>query len=117
MKKYLDKTLSFKERAKALVAEMTLDEKISQTLHESPGIERLGIPPHTWWSEALHGLARNGTATVFPQSIGLAAMWDPELLEEIGDIISTEARAKHHEAARKGDYGIYKGLTYWSPNI
>ncbi|MBR4749610.1 MAG: glycoside hydrolase family 3 C-terminal domain-containing protein [Abditibacteriota bacterium] len=117
MKKYLDKTLSFKERAKALVAEMTLDEKISQTLHESPGIERLGIPPHNWWSEALHGVARNGVATVFPQSIGLAAAWDPWLIEEVGDVISTEARAKHHAAAAKGDYGIYKGLTYWSPNI
>ena len=117
MEKYLNSNLSYKERAKDLVSKMTLDEKISQTLHESPAIERLGIPAHCWWSEALHGVARNGTATVFPQAIGLAAMWDTDMMLKVADIISTEARAKHHEAARNKDFSIYKGLTYWSPNI
>jgi len=117
MEKYLDESLSFENRAKDLVRKMSLDEKISQTLHEAPAIERLGIPAHNWWSEALHGVARNGTATVFPQAIGLAAMWDMPMMKKVADIISTEARAKHHEAVRKGDFSGYKGLTYWSPNI
>lgn len=117
MKRYLDTNLSFQERAKAIVAEMTLEEKISQMLHYAPAIEHLDIPAYNWWNEALHGVARAGVATVFPQAIGLAASFDTDLLHEIADVISDEARAKHHEFVRQGDHGIYKGLTFWSPNI
>ncbi|MDA3900610.1 MAG: glycoside hydrolase family 3 C-terminal domain-containing protein [Spirochaetes bacterium] len=106
-----------KEEAKKLVAQMTLEEKISQMLHHSPAIERLNIPAYNWWSEALHGVARAGVATVFPQAIGLSAMFDSEFLKEVAAIISDEARAKHHEFVRQGDRDIYKGLTFWSPNI
>ena len=117
MEKYQDTSLSFKERAKDLVSRMTLEEKISQMVHDSPAIDRLGIVAHNWWSECLHGVARAGTATVFPQAIALAATFDEKLLFEAACMISDEARAKHHELARHGDRGIYKGLTYWSPNI
>ncbi len=105
------------KRAKSLVAEMTVEEKISQMLYDSPAIERLGIPAYNWWNEALHGVARAGVATVFPQAIGLAATFDPELLEEIGDVVSTEGRGKFNEFSKHGDRDIYKGLTFWSPNI
>ncbi|MGN1084195.1 MAG: glycoside hydrolase family 3 protein, partial [Lachnospiraceae bacterium] len=94
MKAYQDENLSFKERAKALVAEMTLEEKVFQTLHGAAAIERLGIKAYNWWNEALHGVARAGVATVFPQAIGLAAAFDEDMMEEIGDHISTEGRAK-----------------------
>lgn len=117
MEKYLNKDLSFEERAKDLVSKMTLDEKISQTYHEAEAVERLGIPAHNWINEGLHGVARNGTATVFPQAIGLAAMWDADMLFQVASVISTEARAKHHEDVRQGDFGMYKGLTFCSPNI
>ena len=106
-----------KEYAKKLVSRMTLDEKISQMLYESPAIERLGIPEYNWWNEALHGVARAGVATVFPQAIGLAASFDKELLQKIGDVVSTEGRGKFNEFSRRGDHGIYKGLTFWAPNI
>ncbi len=96
---------------------MTLEEKASQMLFVSPAIERLGIPEYNWWNEALHGLGRAGVATVFPQAIGLAATWNPELLGRVADAISDEARAKHHEAARRGKRQIYSGLTFWSPNV
>ena len=96
---------------------MTLDEKISQMMYESPAVERLGIPSYNWWNEGLHGLARAGGATVFPQAIGLAATWNPELMHRVATAISDEARAKHHEAIRLGIRTIYSGLTYWSPNI
>lgn len=86
-------------------------------LHEAPAIERLGIPAYNWWNEGLHGVARAGVATVFPQAIGMAAMWDAVLLERVAVAISDEARAKHHEFLRQGDHGMYKGLTFWSPNI
>lgn len=107
----------FEERAAALVADMTLAEKVLQLLHDAPEIERLGIPSYNWWSEALHGVARAGVATVFPQAIGLGATFDTELIGEIAAIIATEGRAKFHEFQRRGDHGIYKGLTFWSPNV
>lgn len=103
--------------ATKLVAEMTLDEKASQLKYNAPAIPRLGIPAYNWWNEALHGVARAGTATVFPQAIGLAAAFDEDLQEKIADTISTEARAKFNMQSRHGDRDIYKGLTMWSPNI
>jgi beta-glucosidase len=114
---YKDESLSFKERAKDLVSRMDLLEKTSQMTHKAAAVPRLGVQFYNWWSEALHGVARAGVATVFPQAIGMAATFDENLLQEVADVISTEARAKHHEFARKGDYDIYKGLTLWSPNI
>ncbi|MCB0129475.1 MAG: glycoside hydrolase family 3 C-terminal domain-containing protein [Caldilineaceae bacterium] len=108
---------SVTERVGDLLGRMTLEEKTSQMLFTSPAIERLGIPAHNWWNEALHGLGRAGVATVFPQAIGLAATWNPGLLRRVADVISDEARAKHHEAARRGMRQIYTGLTFWSPNV
>ena len=109
------------ERVENLLSQLTLEEKISQTMMGSPGIERLGIPRYDWWNEALHGVARNGIATVFPQAIGLAAAWDPALHQEIATAISTEARAKNNAVLDdpKSDGGTkrYQGLTIWSPNI
>lgn len=105
------------DRVNDLVGRMTLDEKVKQLLYDAPAIERLGIPAYNWWNEGLHGVARNGRATVFPQAIGLAATWDPELLHNVATAISDEARAKYHDALRKGRHGIYEGLTFWSPNI
>ena len=107
------------ERVDALIAQLTVGEKISQLMMDSPAIPRLGIHAYHWWNEALHGVARNGTATVFPQAIAMAATWDPDLLRKVADAISTEARAKNNEAIRKsgGDTKIYQGLTIWSPNI
>ena len=116
-KAYLDETLDFEERAKDLVSRMTLEEKVFQTLYTAPAIERLGVKAYNWWNEALHGVARAGVATVFPQAIGLAATFDEELLEEIADVISTEGRAKFNAQQKHGDYDIYKGLTFWSPNV
>jgi beta-glucosidase len=104
-------------RVRQLVGRMTIDEKVSQLVHEAPAIERLGVPKYTWWNEALHGVARAGLATVFPQAIGLAATWDVPLMERVATAISDEARAKHHEAVRHGEFGLYQGLTFWSPNI
>ncbi|HEX6046839.1 MAG TPA: glycoside hydrolase family 3 C-terminal domain-containing protein [Pyrinomonadaceae bacterium] len=96
---------------------MTLEEKIGQMVNNTPAIERLGVPAHDYWNEALHGVARSGIATVFPQAIGLAATWDTDLMYQVADVISTEARAKHHEYARHKQFGRYQGLTFWSPNI
>ena len=104
-------------RAKKLVSMMTLEEKASQLKYDAPAIERLGIPAYNWWNEVLHGVARAGTATVFPQAIALAAMFDEDLLEKIASVISDEARAKYNGQSRHGDRDIYKGLTVWSPNI
>ena len=115
--KYLDESLPVKERAKDLVAQMTLEEKASQLRYDAPAIERLGVPAYNWWNEALHGVARAGTATVFPQAIGMAAMFDDEGLKEVAEIISTEGRAKYNMQSKKGDRDIYKGLTFWSPNV
>lgn len=114
---YKNTKLSFEERAKDLVSRMTLEEKVTQMLHQAPAIPRLGIPSYNWWNEALHGVARAGTATMFPQAIGMAATFDEDLLYKIADVISTEGRAKFHEFQRKGDHDIYKGLTFWSPNV
>ncbi len=107
----------FKERAGELASQMTLEEKVSQLTYQSPAIKRLGIPAYNWWNEALHGVARAGTATSFPQAIGLAAMFDDTLLEEVADAVATEGRAKYNESSRHGDRDIYKGLTFWSPNV
>lgn len=108
---------NFEQHAKELVAKMTLEEKVSQMSYESPAIERLDIPEYNWWNECLHGVGRAGRATVFPQAIGLAAMFDKDQMTKISGIISDEARAKHHEFASRGKRGIYQGLTYWTPNI
>ena len=114
---YLNENLSFEERARLLVLKMTIEEKISQMMHSAVEIDRLGIPSYNWWNEALHGVARAGVATVFPQAIGMASTFDPDLLYKTADIISTEGRAKYHEFQRQGDHDIYKGLTFWSPTI
>ncbi|HKS43364.1 MAG TPA: glycoside hydrolase family 3 C-terminal domain-containing protein [Blastocatellia bacterium] len=114
---YKDPSLPIEKRVDDLVSRMTLEEKISQMMNAATPIERLGIPAYDWWNEGLHGVARAGYATVFPQAIGLAATWDEELVHNVADVTSTEARAKHHEFARLGDFGRYKGLTFWSPNI
>ena len=114
---WLDTSKSFEERAAALVSRMTLEEKAAQMQNDSPAIERLGVPEYEWWNEALHGVARAGAATVFPQAIGMAATFDVPLMDEISRTISDEARAKHHEAFRNGQHGRYQGLTFWSPNI
>ena len=106
-----------RKKAEELVAQMTVDEKAGQLRFDAPAIERLGIPEYNWWNEALHGLARGGTATSFPQAIGLAAMFDEEFLQKIADAISTEARAKYNALSAEGDRDIYHGLTMWSPNI
>ena len=115
--RYLDENLSFRERAENLVSHMSLEEKVGQMLFNAPAIPRLGIPFYNWWNEALHGVARAGVATMFPQAIGLAATFDEAFLGQVAEVVSTEGRAKHHEAARKGDFGVYKGLTFWSPNV
>lgn len=107
--------MDFEKRARELVEQMTLEERASQLRFDAPAIERLGIPRYHWWNEALHGLARAGTATMFPQAIGLAAMFDAEEMRRIGDIISTEARAKYNRYSAEEDRDIYKGLTLWSP--
>lgn len=112
-----EKNKNFRERAKELVAQMTLEEKAFQMLHGAPAIDRLGIKAYNWWNEALHGVARAGLATVFPQSIGLAATFDEDFIEEVADAISTEGRAKFNAQQKYDDTDIYKGLTFWSPNV
>lgn len=109
--------MTFLDRAKELVSKMTLEEKASQLRFDSPAIERLGIPAYNWWNECLHGVARSGAATVFPQAIGMAASFDTDLLNKVADAISDEARAKYNEFKKFGYTDIYQGLTYWSPNI
>ncbi len=104
-------------KAKRLVARMTVEERASQLRFDSPAIKRLKIPAYNWWNEALHGVARAGNATVFPQAIGLGATFDPKLLEKIGEAIGREARAKYNVQTRRCDRDIYKGLTFWSPNV
>jgi beta-glucosidase len=114
---FLDTGLSFEKRVDDLVSRMTVEEKAAQLLYTAPAIPRLGVPEYNWWNEALHGVARAGHATVFPQSITIANSWDEELMLDVANAISDEARAKHHEFVRRGDRGIYHGLTFWSPNI
>ncbi len=106
-----------RQLAEDLVGRMTVEEKAGQLRFDAPAIERLGIPAYNWWNEGLHGLARGGTATSFPQAIGMAATFDEELVEQIASVISTEARAKYNALAREGDRDIYHGLTLWSPNV
>lgn len=117
MEKYLDETLSVQERAEALTDAMTTEEQATQLRYDAPAVERLGIPAYNWWNEALHGLARSGTATMFPQAIGLAAMFSPELVHKTGEITAEETRAKYNAYTKHGDRDIYKGLTMWAPNI
>lgn len=114
---YKNHKLPIAQRVDDLVSRMTLEEKISQMQNAAPAIPRLGVAEYEWWNEALHGVARAGIATVFPQAIGLAATFNDKIILETADVISTEARAKHHEFARNSDFGRYKGLTFWSPNI
>ena len=117
MEKYKNKSLSPQERAEDLVSKMTLKEKVSQLGNDASAVERLGVPAYNYWNESLHGVARAGTATMFPQAIGLAAIFDENMIKKVGDICSTEARAKYNQNKKNGDTGIYKGLTIWSPNI
>ena len=114
---YLDTKLTPAERAHDLVGRMTLDEKVAQLEDWATSIPRLGIPDYQTWNESLHGVARAGYATVFPQAIGIAATWDPSIVHAMGNVISTEARAKYNEAQRQGNHRIFYGLTFWSPNI
>ena len=114
---YLNPNLSITMRVDDLISKTTLEEKASQMVNNAKAIPRLNIPEYNWWNECLHGVARAGTATVFPQAIGLAATWNTELLSQVADVISTEARAKYNDFIRKGDRTIFKGLTFWSPNI
>lgn len=113
-----DLTLTSEQRARILVSKMTLEEKAAQVGHTAPAIPRLGVPQYNWWNEGLHGVARAGVATVFPQAIGMAASWDDNLMREVGDVISTEFRAKYVERLHPdGGSDFYRGLTVWSPNI
>ena len=104
-------------KAQAIVSEMTVEEKMSQLVYGSPAIERLGIHEYNWWNEAAHGVARAGIATVFPHAISMAASFNPKLAKLVGEVVSTEARAKYNKSIEFGDRDIYKGLTYWAPNI
>ena len=106
-----------RQKAEALVAQMTVEEAASQLRYDAPAIGRLGVPAYNWWNEALHGVARAGTATSFPQAIALAAAFDPEMIQTLGDVAATEGRAKYNAASAHGDRDIYKGLTFWSPNV
>jgi len=114
---YQDVSLPVAARVDDLVSRMTLPEKVSQMLDDAPAIERLGVPAYSWWNECLHGVGRAGVATVFPQAIGLAATWDSALLRRVAVATSDEARAKHHDALRRGIRERYLGLTFWSPNV
>ena len=115
---YLNPSLSTSERVADLLGRMTIEEKITQMRNGADAIPRLGIPAYDYWNEALHGVARNGRATVFPQAIGMAATFDPALVQRVADAIASEGRAKYHEALRrKGSTAQYQGLTFWSPNV
>ncbi len=117
MERYLDTSLSFEKRAEALVDKMTVDEQASQLMYFASEIQRLGIKSYNWWNEGLHGVARSGTATVFPQAIAMASMFDKEAIQAVADVVSTETRAKFNVYQEEGDHDIYKGLTLWSPNV
>ena len=105
------------QRARELVGKMTLEEKAAQLKYDAPAIPRLGVPAYNWWNEGLHGVARAGVATVFPQAIAIGAAFDTELAEKIGDTIAEEGRAKYNAYVKENDRDIYKGLTFWSPNV
>ena len=109
--------MTFLERARELVSKMTLEEKLARMRYDAPAIERLGVPAYNWWNECLHGVARQGCATVFPQAIGLASSFNTELMHKVATAISDEARAKYNEFKRFGSTEQYQGLTFWSPNI
>ena len=110
-------SLLIEDRVDDLVSRMTLEEKVHQMQHTAPAIPRLAVPSYDWWNEALHGVARSGYATVFPQAIGMAATWDADMIHQEAETIATEARAKYNQAQREGNHSIYYGLTFWSPNI
>lgn len=112
-----EKLAKYRKKAADLVAKMTLEEKVSQLIHPAVAVDRLGIKAYNWWNESLHGVARAGIATVFPQAIGLAATFDEDFLEKIGDAVSTEGRAKYNMQSKHEDRDIYKGLTFWAPNV
>jgi beta-glucosidase len=114
---YKDPSAPAEKRIDDLVSRMSLEEKVSQLMNDSPAIDRLAVPAYNWWNECLHGVARAGRATVFPEAIGLAATWDQDLMFRVATAISDEARAKYHEALRRGEHSIYEGLTFWTPNI
>jgi beta-glucosidase len=114
---FLNANLPIEERVDLLVSQMTVQEKIDQMVYTAPAIPRLNVPEYNWWNESLHGVARAGYATVFPQSITIAGSWDTDLMYRVATAISDEGRAKHHEFVRRGKRGIYQGLTFWSPNI
>src|SRR5512143_3944116 len=115
---YLDTNLPIPERVQDLLSRLSLDEKVAMMNHPTQGVPRLGIPDYNFWSEGLHGVAGNGRATVFPQAIGLAATWDPDLLLRVGSAIGDEGRAKYHAALKRhGNTAQMQGLTFWSPNI
>jgi beta-glucosidase len=114
---YRDANAALDRRVDDLLSRMALEEKISQLTNDSPAIPRLDIPAYNWWNECLHGVARAGRATVFPETIGLAATWDTDLVFRVATAISDEARAKYHEFVRRGKRNIYQGLTFWTPNI
>jgi len=114
---YLDISLPLEKRVDDLISRMTIEEKVRQMQHVAPAISRLGVPSYDWWSEALHGVARSGYATVFPQAIGMAATWDSDLVHREGETIATEGRAKYNQAQREGNHSIFFGLDFWSPNI
>ena len=115
--KFNDTSLAVEERVQDLISQMTLPEKVSQMRYDAPAIDRLGVPAYNWWNECLHGVARAGEATVFPQGIGMGATWNAPLIFEMGTAVSDEARAKHHKFISEGKRGIYQGLTFWTPNI
>ncbi len=114
---FKDASLPLEERLDDLISRLTLLEKVEQMMHENPAIDRLGIPAYNWWNEACHGVGRAGRATVFPQVIGMAATWNRQLIREVANTVADEARAKHHDFARKNRRGQYLGLTFWTPNI
>lgn len=115
---YLDTGLPMPARIRDLIGQLTLEEKLGQLQNSTKGIPRLNIPAYNYWNEALHGVARNGRATIFPQAIGMAATWDPALIKQVASAIGDEARAKYHEALRRnGMTQLYQGLTFWSPNV
>ncbi|HSD65174.1 MAG TPA: glycoside hydrolase family 3 N-terminal domain-containing protein, partial [Vicinamibacteria bacterium] len=114
---WMNPALDFEARARDLVSRMTVEEKVSQLTNQAAAVPRLGVPAYEWWNECLHGVARAGVATVFPQAIGLAATFDAPLVHEMAKVIADEARAKHHQFVRQGKRGRYQGLTFWSPNV
>jgi beta-glucosidase len=114
---FQDTTLSINQRVDDLISRLTLDEKLGFLEHQNPAIDRLGIKPYSWWNEALHGIARNGIATVYPMPIALAATFNPEMIEEVYSRIADEGVLKHRQSQEAGDYGDNTGITFFTPNI